>query len=138
MNVLLPPEFVAQCCAQLGDAEGNFLCRALTETQPPVSVRLHPTKAHEVALAQERAVPWAQQGRYLAERPSFTADPLFHAGTYYVQEAASMLIEQAYRAMEGEVRTVLDLCAAPGGKSTHWRSLLPDEALLVANEPVPL
>lgn len=138
MNVLLPPEFVAQCCAQLGDAEGNLLCRALTETQPPVSLRLHPTKAHEAALAQERAVPWAQQGRYLAERPSFTADPLFHAGTYYVQEAASMLIEQAYRAMEGEVRTVLDLCAAPGGKSTHWRSLLPDEALLVANEPVPL
>jgi len=77
-------------------------------------------------------------GRYLAERPVFTLDPLLHAGCYYVQEAASMLLEQAVQACgPWSARTVaLDLCAAPGGKSTHLAALLPKEALLISNEPV--
>jgi NOL1/NOP2/fmu family ribosome biogenesis protein/23S rRNA U2552 (ribose-2'-O)-methylase RlmE/FtsJ len=72
-------------------------------------------------------------------RPVFTLDPLFHAGCYYVQEASSMYIEQALnRFMQHhEVKSVLDLCAAPGGKSTHLRSLIPDQAVLVANEIIP-
>ena len=83
-------------------------------------------------------VPWCAYGRYLSARPAFALDPRWHAGAYYVQEAASMFVAAAYAAAfpDEAPRCVLDLCAAPGGKSTLWRTLLPDEALLVANEPV--
>lgn len=133
----LPQDFVQQMCALLGEAEAGALCSALTDTPPAVSVRRNPTKG-EVSFAQSTPVPWCSDGCYLAERPSFTLDPRFHAGAYYVQEAASMFIEQAYRQIERDFTPtrLLDLCAAPGGKSTLWRSLLPDGALLVANEPI--
>lgn len=133
----LPQDFVQQMCALLGEAEAGALCSALTDTSPAVSVRRNPTKG-EVSFAQSTPVPWCSDGCYLAERPSFTLDPRFHAGAYYVQEAASMFIEQAYRQIERDFTPtrLLDLCAAPGGKSTLWRSLLPDGALLVANEPI--
>lgn len=81
-------------------------------------------------------IPWTQFGYYLPDRPSFTFDPLFHAGCYYVQEASSMFLEQAVKQtldLSKPVK-VLDLCAAPGGKSTHLQSLLSKESLLVSNE----
>jgi NOL1/NOP2/sun family protein len=133
----LPQDFVQQMCALLGEAEAGALCSALTDTLPAVSVRRNSAKG-DVSFAQSTPVPWCSNGCYLAERPSFTLDPRFHAGAYYVQEAASMFIEQAYRQIERDFTPtrLLDLCAAPGGKSTLWRSLLPDGALLVANEPI--
>lgn len=133
----LPQDFVQQMCALLGEAEAGALCSALTDTPPAVSVRRNSAKG-DVSFAQSTPVPWCSNGCYLAERPSFTLDPRFHAGAYYVQEAASMFIEQAYRQIERDFTPtrLLDLCAAPGGKSTLWRSLLPDGALLVANEPI--
>lgn len=137
MERTLPADFVAQMQKLLGDAEADKLCQTLLKSQPPVSLRLHPAKGKGLTM-DATSVPWANLGRYLAERPTFTADPRFHAGCYYVQEAASMFIEQAFRAMDIVPRAMLDLCAAPGGKSTHWRSLIPDDCLLVANEPVPL
>ena len=83
-------------------------------------------------------IPWTQYGYYLEKRPSFTFDPLFHAGTYYVQEASSMFVEQAVLQTVDVTQplTVLDLCAAPGGKSTHLQSLLSPESLLVSNEVI--
>ncbi len=83
-------------------------------------------------------VPWCQYGYYLKERPSFTLDPLFHAGAYYVQEASSMFIEQVLKETAGLSRPVkvLDLCAAPGGKSTLADSLISPESLLVSNEVI--
>ena len=83
-------------------------------------------------------VPWSQFGFYLDKRPSFTFDPLFHAGCYYVQEASSMFLEQALRQLAdlSQPLKVLDLCAAPGGKSTHIQSLLSKESLLVSNEVI--
>lgn len=103
---------------------------------PPVSVRLNPLKPAGVAF--ERKVPWSSNGRYLSARPSFTLDPLFHAGAYYVQEASSMLIEQAFvqHVVRQDHIKVLDLCAAPGGKSTLLASLLKEEDLLVSNEVI--
>lgn len=121
----------------MGDEEANKLCAALNEPQS-VSIRLNPRKT-TASVSVGEAVPWCSEGRYINERPQFTLDPAFHAGAYYVQEAASMFVAQAYRHIEellGAPQRVLDLCAAPGGKSTLWRSLLPDGALLVANEPV--
>jgi 16S rRNA C967 or C1407 C5-methylase (RsmB/RsmF family)/NOL1/NOP2/fmu family ribosome biogenesis protein len=83
-------------------------------------------------------VPWSSFGYYLPKRPSFTFDPLFHAGAYYVQEASSMFLEQALRQTTDLSRSlrVLDLCAAPGGKSTLLQSLLSSDSLLVSNEVI--
>jgi NOL1/NOP2/fmu family ribosome biogenesis protein len=83
-------------------------------------------------------IPWTDNGYYLASRPSFTFDPLFHAGCYYVQEASSMFLEQALKqtADLSQSLKVLDLCAAPGGKSTHLLSLISKESLLVSNEVI--
>ncbi len=82
-------------------------------------------------------IPWCATGFYLPERPSFTLDPLFHAGCYYVQEASSMFLEAMIdQVMPMHARTpykVLDLCAAPGGKSTHLSTLFP-KGFIVANE----
>ena len=107
------------------------------EEAPPVSLRLHP---HKTVAAFENAepIPWCALGRYLPQRPSFTLDPRFHAGAYYVQEASSMLVEAAFRACfpEGRPLRVLDLCAAPGGKSTLLASLLPEGSWLLANEVI--
>ena len=120
--------------ALFGPDEGAALCRAL-DGPSCVSLRLNPGKPG-TGFAAERAVPWCAEGRYLPGRPAFTFDPLLHAGCYYVQEASSMFIEQACRRMDTPPRRLLDLCAAPGGKSTLWRSLMPAGTLLVANEPV--
>ena len=83
-------------------------------------------------------VPWSSNGYYLAERPSFTLDPLFHAGAYYVQEASSMFVEQALKQTVdlSQPIKVLDLCAAPGGKSTLIQSLISSNSLLVSNEVI--
>ncbi len=88
-------------------------------------------------ITMER-VPWCPEGRYLSRRPYFTADPSFQAGRYYVQEASSMFVSHLYRSAVGEHAHVrlLDLCAAPGGKTTLYSSLVGPEGLVVANEVV--
>ena len=139
--MLLPPSFVENIRALLGEEECVRLCDALTQTEPPVSIRLNPLKrggALSVLPASPEKISWATDAFYLDERPAFTFDPLLHAGCYYVQEASSMFLEQALRQClpEGRPVTALDLCAAPGGKSTLLRSLLPAGSLLVANEVV--
>jgi 16S rRNA C967 or C1407 C5-methylase (RsmB/RsmF family)/NOL1/NOP2/fmu family ribosome biogenesis protein len=83
-------------------------------------------------------IPWSSSGYYLSERPLFTFDPLLHAGVYYVQEASSMFLEQAFRQSvdTGGPLRVLDLCAAPGGKSTLLQSIISSNSLLVSNEVI--
>lgn len=101
------------------------------------SIRINPFKRANRYAAEEH-IPWCPDGRYLPERPAYIADPLFHAGCYYVQEASSMFLEQAVKQtcdLTANLR-VLDLCGAPGGKSTHLLSLLSANSLLVANEVI--
>ncbi|MDP4271408.1 MAG: rRNA cytosine-C5-methyltransferase [Bacteroidota bacterium] len=98
----------------------------------PVSIRLNPLKT-DIKLPYP-PVPWSSYGYYLNDRPSFTFDPLFHAGVYYVQEASSMFTGKVIRELVTEPVRVLDLCAAPGGKSTDIISSLPENSLLVSNE----
>lgn len=133
MTAPLPAEFVARVRTELG-TEVDALFAAL-EGESPVSVRWNPYKTILPPSGEE--VPWNRYGRYLPERPYFTADPMFHAGTYYVQEASSMFVEHLLRsAMEPEGARILDMCAAPGGKSTLYATLAGAEGLVVANEVV--
>lgn len=108
-----------------------------------VSVRLNPFKKGMTPSGRE--VPWCSHGRFLSERPCFTLDPAFHAGAYYVQDSSSMFVGHVFRRLMAEVHVpsdrpvrVLDLCAAPGGKTTDLaaslREMFADRFLLVSNE----
>lgn len=116
--------------------------KAMSE-EPVVAVRLNPRKSvsgvsDEGLYDKEERVGWNISGRYLPERPLFTLDPLLHAGAYYVQDASSMVHGQAVAAIssieQGRKLTLLDLCAAPGGKTTAMIDSLPDGSVAVANE----
>ena len=124
----------------LGDALYATLAAALESGECPTSIRLNPFKAADYAVARaedDGIVPWCSlSGHYLKHRPDFTFDPLFHAGMYYVQEAASMFIHHAVRHYIATPVRMLDLCAAPGGKSTALRAALPEGSLLFSNEPM--
>ena len=106
------------------------------------SIRLNPKKIgnRQSAIGNEQLerVPWNEYGYYLNERPSFTLDPLVHAGAYYVQEASSMFLEEALKQTVDLAKPlkVLDLCAAPGGKSTLIQSIISAASLLVSNEVI--
>lgn len=137
----LPASFVDYTRSLLGEEEYEKLAVALQQ-EPPVSIRFNNEKwkmqdegVSAVHSPFDR-VPWSSEGVYLDERLTFTFDPLFHAGCFYVQEASSMFVEQALRQYIKEPAIMLDLCAAPGGKSTHARSVLPEGSLLVANEVI--
>lgn len=146
----LPEEFLQSLNGLPGfDREAFVAVHEAAEA--PTSLRLNPAKplreeggaatgeSAQAPLALPRtAVPWCRTGFYLSQRPSFTFDPLFHAGCYYVQEASSMFLEQPLRQLLNlsAPLKVLDLCAAPGGKTTHIRSLLSTESLLVSNEVI--
>ncbi|MEY4804449.1 MAG: hypothetical protein RL331_968 [Bacteroidota bacterium] len=108
------------------------LLQALEETAP-TSVRLHPKRKSNFQTSDP--VAWSSSGIYLKERPSFTYDPLFHAGAYYPQEAGSMYLEKVLEQLVlPENPVVLDLSAAPGGKSTLIASFLNHKGILIANE----
>ncbi len=131
----LPPEFLQSIQHITGFNESAFV--EAHGSPPPASVRLHPLKGTGVYTMTEQ-VPWCNEGRYLDKRPIFTLDPLFHAGAYYVQEASSMFLDYLIRTILPERKglRVLDLCAAPGGKSTLIASLLGPESLLISNEVI--
>lgn len=134
-------EFLAQ---SLGEDAADRLIEGLGQ-EPPVSVRANPAKISAAELREHfgdlagDAVEWSEDAFYLKERPSFTLDPLFHAGAYYVQEASSMYVGHLLRGLIADGPAgcrILDLCAAPGGKSTDAASLLGANDLLVSNEVI--
>lgn len=147
----LPADFTSNMRLLLGD-EGFGAFASALDDEPPVSIRLNPLKVpmlgDEYAERLRRRlgdeVPWCEGGYYLPRRPQFTFDPLLHAGVYYVQEASSMFLDWLLRRLlpelsekkKGEPLSMLDLCAAPGGKSTVARAALPEGSLLVSNEPM--
>ena len=132
--LLIPDEFQKIVKGLLGNESGEFFKSLLAP--PPPGIRLNPQKKFQAENASP--IPWAQHGKYLKERPVYTLDPALHAGAYYVQEPSSMFLEQAviHSLDLGQPLTVLDLCAAPGGKSTHLLSLLSPDSLLVCNEAI--
>ena len=134
-TVNLPEAFIEQLQSLLPD-EWKALAEAITTTEPSVAVRVNVARGVGVPEGARR-VPWCEQGFYLADRPSFTFDTDWHAGRYYVQDASSMFIAHVIKHLvHGPVR-YLDLCAAPGGKTTAAIQALPPRSLVVANEIVP-
>ena len=131
----IPSDLLKSLRGLEGFDEGAF-CKAHEEGETDTSVRINP---HKIGLLtksdsslglwvrQMERVPWCEWGRWLNQRPSFILDPFWHAGAYYVQEASSMFLSQVLNELfpsPDENLRVLDLCAAPGGKSTHIQSLI--------------
>ena len=135
----LPADFLRTTEALMGSERFERYLHSFEEPSP-VSIRLNPRKRVTVGGEDWHAgrVPWCADGYYLSLRPNFTFDPLLHAGCYYVQEAASMFLDTVLRQHLPPLSPLhcLDLCAAPGGKSTLLRSALPDGSVLYSNEPV--
>lgn len=142
----LPRTFVERVLRDLGTTEGKALCRAL-DGEACVSIRVNPAKAEGLRgeqparvsevlpmLTAAGRVPWCADGFLLADRPSFTFDSDFHAGAYYVQEAASQFVGCLLQGVPTSGARILDLCAAPGGKTTLYASLVGRGGLVVANE----
>lgn len=132
-EIEFPEAFAQRMQMQLQEEWQNFV--SAHQLPSSTSIRINPKKN---SVKEFEKIPWTNFGYYLEERPSFTFDPLFHAGAYYVQEASSMFLEQALKQSIDlyEPLWVLDLCAAPGGKSTHLLSLLKNQSLVVANETI--
>ncbi len=129
----LPPEFIEYTSRLFGAARWERFVQSFSH-ETPVSVRINPWKSAENPFPSSDPVPWCQQGFWLKERQRFTVDPLFHAGVYYVQEAASLFLDYVLRQVVTAPVSALDLCAAPGGKSTLMRAALPEGSVLVSNE----
>ena len=129
---MLPLDFIDSMRQQLGP-EADNLFHAL-ETEPVTSIRLNDKMEVLTFDCDTDEVPWHVDGYYLNGRPQFTLDPLFHAGCYYVQEASSMFLEQVLETYLPVDSIVLDLCAAPGGKSTLLSQYLGSDGLLLSNE----
>ena len=130
------PALFSDQLRELLPTEAEALLASLDE-EASVSVRLNrrKTETPPASLPIGEAVPWAKPvGFYLDGRPAFAADPLWHAGVYYVQEASSMLLRLVAPLLGEEPLRALDLCAAPGGKSTLLVDLLPEGSTLVSNE----
>ena len=143
MRTQLPPIFLESLEGLKGFDKDAFE-KIHQSGKQVTSVRLNPFKINNISaltsIAEniEGKIPWTSNGFYLSQRPSFTLDPVFHSGAYYVQEASSMFLEQALQqcADLSQPIKVLDLCAAPGGKSTLIQSLITDKSLLVCNEVI--
>ena len=132
---MLPVEFIESLHDQLPADEVQLLCQAL-ESMPVTSIRLNDKIDYLTFDYDTDEVPWHEDGYYLSERPQFTLDPLFHAGCYYVQEASSMFVECVLQQYVSPNSVILDMCAAPGGKSTLISQFLSNNGLLVSNEVV--
>ena len=134
--IALPVAFKERMTKQLGAEEAERLFSAL-DSASPVAVRLNPAKCSEEGVWSDgEAIAWSKNGCKLKERPSFTLDTAFHAGAYYVQEAASQFIDHVIAQEELQGKRVLDMCSAPGGKTTIYSTAVGCDGLVVANEYV--
>ena len=134
-TIHLPNDFIMLLEKAVGISDSKEIINLVSRPTPVTSIRVNPDKP--VTPISKNLIPWCSTGLYLDQRPSFTLDPNFHAGAYYVQEPSSMFLEQFIKAhVPNSPIRALDLSAAPGGKSTHLLSLLNKNSLLVSNEVI--
>lgn len=136
----LPLAFTDYTRSLFGDDLYHTFLKGLGETAP-VSIRLNPFKLTETTHKvnpelNPQPISWCKEGYWLDTRPNFTFDPLLHAGAYYVQEASSMFLSHVLQHLVKQPVMALDLCAAPGGKTTCARTSLPIGSFLFSNEPI--
>ncbi len=138
MAKTLPKDFIDYTQQLMGHELYHQLEQGILEQEVPTSIRINPFKCKETDdVLEGEPISWCPAtGRYLATRPNFTFDPLLHAGKYYVQEASSMFVDLVIHQLIDHPVLMLDLCAAPGGKSTAVRAALPKGSLLFSNEPM--
>jgi 16S rRNA C967 or C1407 C5-methylase (RsmB/RsmF family) len=137
-----PEQFKTLLTESVGEADAARVLEAL-EAPPSVSIRLNPFKLRECPFPDAVPVPWSPWGYLLKERPVFTLDPLFHAGAYYVQDTSAMFVGHLFRQLAAPLQEglcVLDLCAAPGGKTTDLAASLREhdggKSVLLSNEVI--
>lgn len=142
---MIPDGFIEALEKNVGAEAARGFVDALSR-DPGVAVRTNPFKCPDRPLdilQGASRVPWNSFGWFLGSRPSFTLDPFFHAGAYYVQDSSAMFVGEVFRQVLSRVAAgpgarVLDLCAAPGGKTTDLsvslRQRFGDDFLLVSNE----
>lgn len=142
------PAFRKYLAQVVGEGNLSAVLDALSG-EPSVSVRINPAKAGSPSEIfgnlVSGPVEWNRHAAFLSERPAFTLDPLIHAGAYYVQDSSAMFPGKAFRDVLDKVLEsgiispkVLDLCAAPGGKTTDISASLRESCkggyLLISNE----
>ena len=139
VGITLPTAFEVYTKQLFGEERYNIFCKGLQQSSP-VSIRINPFKTNKTTQVADNFVPthvaWCAEGFYLNSRPNFTFDPLFHAGAYYVQEASSMFLSHVLRHLINKPVALLDLCAAPGGKTTCARTAISDGSIVFSNEPI--
>lgn len=135
----LPESFSEHICKQYDSILCEELTNAILHSEAPVSIRFQKPISPEILqlFSIEEPVAWEKNAFYLKERPVFAHDPLWHSGVYYVQEASSMILAHVLRQIyKNENWLFLDLCAAPGGKSSHLLQIISEQSFLVSNEVV--
>ena len=109
----LPEQFTSYTRRLMGEERFERYLQSFSE-EAPVSIRLNPHKG-TAPVSGGSPVPWCRHGYYLPQRPNFTMDPLLHAGCYYVQEAASMFLDEVLR----------QLVPSSSFLAPRWTSALP-------------
>jgi len=140
---MIPRDFLNQFHDMPG-VDANAFAQAML-LPPAVSLKINRRKLSDIGEAgygELEQVAWCRSGYYLDERPNFTLNPLLHAGAFYVQDASSMVYEEIVSNLVAQGALpqragVLDICAAPGGKSTSIINAMGDDSFLLANEFVP-
>ena len=139
VGITLPTAFEVYTKQLFGEERYNIFFKGLQQSSS-VSIRLNPFKTNKTTQVADNFVPthvaWCAEGFYLNSRPNFTFDPLFHTGAYYVQEASSMFLSHVLRHLINKPVALLDLCAAPGGKTTCARTAISDGSIVFSNEPI--
>ena len=134
MNGTLPEAFVTRMSRQLGTELPRFL--EAVNSVPVRGIRMNPYKSFpgDEIYRKGPGIPWEKNG-YVLDAASIAGNTVYHeAGAFYLQEPAAMLPARVMDALPGE--KILDLCAAPGGKSTQMGIDMQGNGLLICNEPV--
>ena len=131
----LQEAFLRSVAERLGDEYSDFLA---SYDEPPVrGLRINPLKPFSEEGKPEgllEPIPWVPGGLFLSQESKAGSHPLHEAGAWYIQEPSAMVPAAVLDAHPGE--RILDLCAAPGGKSTQIAAMMAGQGLLVCNEPV--